>query len=65
MTVVLTQSRAKTYFGDLQPDEMIGKTITYDDSLTVTVTGILQDWNKNSDFNFSDFISFSTINSSF
>ncbi|MFI5160581.1 MAG: ABC transporter permease [Sphingobacteriales bacterium] len=65
MTVVLTQSRAKTYFGDLQPDAMIGKTITYDDSLTVTVTGILQDWNKNSDFNFSDFISFSTINSSF
>jgi putative ABC transport system permease protein len=62
---VLTQSRAKTYFGDLQPDEMIGKTITYDDSLTVTVTGILQDWNKNSDFNFSDFISYSTINSSF
>ena len=65
MTVVLTQSRAKTYFGDLLPDEMIGKTITYDDSLTVTVTGILKDWNKNSDFDFSDFISFSTINSSF
>ena len=65
MTVVLTQSRAKTYFGDLRPDEMIGKTITYDDSLTVTVTGILQDWNRNSDFNFSDFISYSSINSSF
>lgn len=65
MSVVLTQSRAKTYFGDLQPDEMIGKTITYDDSLTVTVTGILKDWNKNSDFDFSDFISFSTIKSSF
>jgi ABC-type antimicrobial peptide transport system permease subunit/AraC-like DNA-binding protein len=65
MTVVLTQSRAKTYFGDLRPEAMIGKTITYDDSLTVTVTGILQDWNKNSDFNFSEFISFSTITSSF
>jgi len=64
MTVVLTQSRAQTYFGDLRPDQMIGRTITYDDSLTVTVTGILQDWNKNSDFNFSDFISFSTIKSS-
>ncbi len=65
MTAVLTLSRAKTYFGNLSPDEMIGKTITYDDSLTVTVTGILQDWNKNSDFNFSDFISYSTISSSF
>ena len=65
LTVVLTQSRAKTYFGDLPPDEMIGRTITYDDSLTVTVTGILQDWNKNSDFNFSDFISYGTIKTSF
>ncbi|MGH2647374.1 MAG: ABC transporter permease, partial [Ginsengibacter sp.] len=65
MTVVLTLSKAKTYFGDLSPDAMIGKIITYDDSLKVTVTGILQDWNKNSDFNFSDFISFSTISSSF
>ncbi len=64
MTVVLTQSRAKTYFGNLPPDKMIGRTIIYDDSLTVTVTGILQDWNKNSDFNFSDFISFSTIKNS-
>jgi putative ABC transport system permease protein len=65
MTVVLTQNRARTYFGNLSPNEMVGRTITYDDSLTVTVTGILQDWNKNSDFNFTDFISFSTINSSF
>ncbi len=64
MTVVLTRSRAQTYFGNLTPDKMIGRTITYDDSLTVTVTGILQDWNKNSDFNFSDFISFSTIKNS-
>lgn len=64
MAVVLTQSRAQTYFGNLPPDQMIGRTITYDDSLTVTVTGILQDWNKNSDFNFSDFISFSTIKNS-
>jgi putative ABC transport system permease protein len=64
MAVVLTQSRAQTYFGNLQPAQMIGRTITYDDSLTVTVSGILQDWNKNSDFNFSDFISFSTIKNS-
>jgi len=65
LSVVLTQSRAQIYFGDLPPDKMIGKRITYDDSLTVTVTGILKDWNKNSDFNFSYFISYSSINSSF
>jgi putative ABC transport system permease protein len=65
MSVVLTQSRARTYFGNLPPARMIGKTIIYNDSLMVRITGILQDWNKNSDFNFSDFISFSTIKSSF
>ncbi len=65
MTVVLTHSRAKTYFGDIPPGKMIGRTIIYNDSLMVRVTGILQDWNKNSDFNFSDFISYSTIKSSF
>jgi putative ABC transport system permease protein len=64
-SVVLTQTRAKTYFGTITPDEMIGKTVTYDDSLIVTVTGILQDWNKNTDFDFTDFISFSTIKSTF
>ena len=51
----LRKAARKTYFGYLPPDQMIGRTITYDDSLTVTVTGILQDWNKNSDFTFSDF----------
>ncbi|MBS1526823.1 MAG: ABC transporter permease [Bacteroidetes bacterium] len=65
LSVVLTLSRAKTYFGDLQPDEMIGKTITYNDSITMAVTGIIQDWNKNSNFNFSDFISYSSIQSRF
>jgi putative ABC transport system permease protein len=65
MCVVLTQSRAKTYFGDIPATSMIGKTIIYEDSLIVRVTGILKDWNKNSDFNFSDFISYSTINNSF
>lgn len=64
-TVVLTESRAHTYFGNLPADKMVGKTVVYDDSLLVTVTGILQDWDGNSDFNFSDFISFSTINHSF
>jgi putative ABC transport system permease protein len=64
-TVVLTESRARAYFGDLPADKMIGKIIVYDDSLSVAVTGILKDWNKNSDFDYSDFISYSTIQSSF
>ncbi|HVX49481.1 MAG TPA: ABC transporter permease [Chitinophagaceae bacterium] len=64
-TVVLTENRAHVYFGNLPPDKVIGKTVIYDDSLFVTVTGVLQDWKGNSDFNFSDFISFATINHSF
>jgi hypothetical protein len=55
--VVLTESRAKKYFGDIPLHEMIGRTVTYDDSLNVSVSGIVQDWTQNSDFNYTDFIS--------
>ena len=65
LTVVLTQSRAQHYFGRLSPDKMIGRRIVYDDSLIVSVTGIIKDWDKNTDLAFTDFISFSTIQSSF
>lgn len=65
LCVVLTESRAQEYFGNISPASMIGKTVFYEDSLMVRVTGIIEDWNKNTDFNFSDFISFGTIGSSF
>ena len=65
LTVVLTQSRAQQYFGPVSPDKMIGRRIVYDDSLIVFVTGIIKDWDKNSDLAFTDFISFSTVQSSF
>ncbi|HWB28154.1 MAG TPA: FtsX-like permease family protein [Chitinophagaceae bacterium] len=64
-SVVLTESRAHTYFGNVGIDKMMGRTVMYDDSLPVTVTGILQDWEGNSNFNFSDFISYTTIEHSF
>ncbi|MDR3696029.1 FtsX-like permease family protein [Mucilaginibacter sp.] len=64
-SVVLTESRARIYFGNLPADQVIGKVITYDDSLKVTVTGVLADWNRNSDFNFSEFISYATIRATF
>lgn len=59
--VVLTESRARKYFGNGPLDDMIGKTVIYDDSLFVQVSGIVRDWGKNTDFPFSDFISYSTI----
>jgi ABC-type antimicrobial peptide transport system permease subunit len=60
--VVLTAKQAKLYFPSLGYDKMIGRTIIYDDSIKTTVTGIIQDIKENTDLNFHDFISFSTIN---
>jgi putative ABC transport system permease protein len=63
--VVLTESRARQYFGNLSHEKMIGKTVIYDDSLKVTVSGIIADWQKHSDFAYTDFISISTATHSF
>lgn len=63
--LVLTESRAKKYFGNIPLEQIIGKTVIYDDSLRVTVSGIVKDWKGNSDFNFTDFISVSTARHSF
>ena len=64
-SVVLTAERARKYFGDLATDSIIGQTIYYQDSLMVTVTGIVADWTGNSDFNYSQWISYATIPASF
>ncbi|CCH52421.1 protein of unknown function DUF214 [Fibrisoma limi BUZ 3] len=63
--VVLTAERARKYFGDLDPHRVIGRTLYYQDSLMVTVTGVVADWQGNSDFNFSQWISYATIPASF
>ena len=59
--VVLTQSQAKLYFPDLTPLQTIDKTVIYDDSLQMTVTGIVADTKGNTDLKFHDFISAHTI----
>jgi len=64
-TVVLTERKAHQYFGDIPLDAMVGKEIVYDDSLTVKVSGIVQDWSQKSDVSYSDFISSGTLQSSF
>jgi putative ABC transport system permease protein len=64
-SVVLTEKKARKYFGDIPFDEMIGRWVVYDDSLKVTVAGILKDWDKNTDFGFTDFISVNTAKKSF
>lgn len=64
-SVVLTERRARAYFGPVAAHELIGKSIAYNDSLTVTVTGVVKDWKERSDHAFTEFISFSTIESTF
>ena len=64
-SVVLTAKKARQYFGDLNPDRIIGRSIYYQDSLMVTVTGVVADWTGNSDLNFSQWISYATIPVSF
>ena len=67
--VVLSASRAKTYFPKLAFADMLGKQIVYDDSLPAQVSGIVADLDDQgkTDFNFTEFISLPTIlqNSSF
>src|SRR5687768_9353033 len=40
--VVLTETRAKQYFPSLSTNEIIGKTITYNDDVAVTVSGVVK-----------------------
>jgi len=60
--VVLTSDQAKKYFPALSYDQIIGKILTYD-TIKATVTGIVQTIKENTDFNFHDFISYSTYES--
>ncbi|MBO9634681.1 MAG: ABC transporter permease [Chitinophagaceae bacterium] len=63
--VVLTESKARKYFGEANLAAWIDRTIIYDDSLPVKVGGIIQDPQSNSDLFFQDFISWKTIKKEF
>lgn len=58
--VVLSDSRAKSYFSTLSPRDVIGREINYDDSIKATVVGVVKDIVKPTDFTFKEFISRST-----
>ena len=62
--LVLSERKAHTYFGDIPLTDMLGKEVIYQDSVRVSVTGIVKDWEKPTDFTFTDFISFATIRAS-
>ena len=64
-SVVLTEKRARDYFGDMPASRYLNRVIIYDDSLHVRVSGIIRDYEGNTDFPYTDFISFPTISHSF
>jgi hypothetical protein len=64
-SVVLTESRAREYFGVMPASGYLNREVIYDDSLDVRVSGIIRDFEGNTDFPFTDFVSFPTISHSF
>ncbi|MEQ8808386.1 MAG: ABC transporter permease, partial [Imperialibacter sp.] len=60
--LVLTESKARRYFGGIPASKILGREVVYNDSLRTTVVGVVRDWKQNTDFIFNDFISFETIN---
>lgn len=62
--VILTEDKARLYFGVEDPLQALGREVTYQDSLTCLVTGVVARPDEKTDFYFSDFISFPTIESS-
>ena len=63
--VVISEKEARKYFDAGPLENIIGKQLIYNDSLRLTVSGIVKDWPGNTDFGFKDFISFATISQSF
>ena len=59
--VVLSESRARLYFPHVPTEQLVGKTIVFNDTLPMTLTGILKEAKANSDFSYQMFISLSTI----
>ena len=62
--VVLSEQKARKYFGDIPLDQILGKEVIYQDSVRVSVVGIVRDWTQPTDFTFTDFISSATIRAS-
>ncbi|MEI9908192.1 MAG: FtsX-like permease family protein [Bacteroidota bacterium] len=61
--VVLSESRARVYFPGKDITTIPGNSITYDDSITATVTGIVKDFDQPTDFTFKEFVSLATVTS--
>jgi putative ABC transport system permease protein len=59
--VVLTEKNAKLYFPGLAYNDIVGKTLTFNDTLHATITGIVKDLKGSTDFYFGSFLSRATL----
>lgn len=59
--VVISEKAAKKFFRNTAYNDVIGRQIIYNDSIATTVVGIVDDWSRNSDFTFNQFISLATV----
>ena len=59
--VVLTQKRAAEYFPKLLPSEIVGKTLVYNDSINVRITGVVENYKQRTDIVFKEFVSHATL----
>ncbi|MEC7262681.1 MAG: ABC transporter permease [Bacteroidota bacterium] len=55
--VVLSQKKAETYFPHTQMANVVGRTLVYNDSIPVKVTGVVADFKENTDLKFTEFMS--------
>jgi putative ABC transport system permease protein len=58
---VLTEKNAALYFPNIAPAQVLGRQVTFNDTVLTTVTGIVKDITQNTDFSFKTFISKVTL----
>ena len=63
--VVLSTREALKYFGSSDWENLIGRQVIYDDTIKTTVAGIVKELEGNTDFTFTDFISYSSIDAGY
>lgn len=58
--VILTKSRAELYFPNLEPSQVVGNILIYNDSISTKVKGIVADFKERTDIVFQEFVSLKT-----
>lgn len=61
--VVLTKKRAVRYFPNVAVKNIVGKTLQYNDSISVKVVGVVESFKERTDFTFQEFLSDKTAKS--